>query len=188
MVMAGATVSGPPPKLTVSLRDDFAPLAAVAVTVISLDPACNPIVPVRQLEVPDARPLPPRALSHSTRAIPEACEAVPAIVTAGEVAAYVLAVVGEVIRRSGAIVPLLSVIVTVRELLTYASSIATIVTALSPVWRGREEIDHSRPPCATPAAPRFVDQLTVTAPLPPVTVPARFTELCVVVYGKTPGL
>ena len=53
-----------------------------------------------------------------------------------------------------------------------ALSFAVTVIVLEPTAKGTVAIVQAELPCATPRAPRSVDQLTWIVPVPPVTVPA----------------
>ena len=84
ILSVGATVSLAAVLVTASVLDANPPLPSRAVTVRRFSPGLSGIGPVDQTEVPEARPLGPRELIHSTRTMPAAGEAVPASVTVGE--------------------------------------------------------------------------------------------------------
>jgi hypothetical protein len=104
MLIVGAVVSGVCGRVTVSTALAELPAWSCATTVICVEPACNPMLPVLQEVVPEAVPLPPRSADQVTWVTPTLSAATPLTTTLVLVVEKVVPKVGAVMVILGAVV------------------------------------------------------------------------------------
>lgn len=175
-------------RVTTTVRQLAFPTESTARTITWLYPTSNGITAV-QFVVPAAVPAAPVFVDQVTLATPERSDAVPANVNEDDVVAKDVAD-GKVMVRVGPVVSVLvgsgvtvRMVLTTRETLP-AESAATTVMVFEPTIKGMFAATQFVPLIeAIPDAPVFENQVTVTVPLLPVTVPESDSVADVVVVG-----
>jgi hypothetical protein len=110
--------------------------------------------------VPAAVPLPPPLFTQVISVTPTSSEAVPLILSADALVAYVVDVVGELIFITGAVLSDVQVTLKVAAAALPAASFAVMVIVFAPEANVTPRIDQDVVPVAVPLPPLLLDHVT----------------------------